>query len=102
MGQAATRPPAPPPSRPDNFFSKEFLTKHVSDIIAFYEPRCVDARHGGFFQNFKIDGTVFDPSARQIVSSSRMTILKSDVHHRPVVLIASPKRVVPSKAMPTY
>ena len=74
MGQAVTKPPSPPPSRPDNFFSKEFLTKHVSDIIAFYEPRCVDAQHGGFFQNFKIDGAVFDPSARQIVSSSRMTI----------------------------
>ena len=74
MGQAVTKPPSPPPSRPDNFFSKEFLTKHVSDIIAFYEPRCVDAQHGGFFQNFKVDGTVFDPSARQIVSSSRMTI----------------------------
>jgi mannose/cellobiose epimerase-like protein (N-acyl-D-glucosamine 2-epimerase family) len=58
---------------PDNFFSKEFLTQHIKDIISFYEPRCVDSS-GGFFQSFYVDGTKFDPDFRQIVSSARMII----------------------------
>jgi len=60
-------------SMPDNFFSKEFLTQHVKDIISFYEPRVVD-KTGGFFQSFYIDGTSFNPGFRQIVSSARMVI----------------------------
>ena len=70
MGQSGTKSA---PSRPDNFFSKEFLTQHIRDIIAFYEPRVVD-ESGGFFQSFLIDGTAFNPGFRQIVSSTRMVI----------------------------
>merc|ERR1712048_1130037 len=55
---------------PDNFWSKEFLTKHIEDILSFYEPRVVDET-GGFFQSFKADGTLFNPNFRQIVSSAR-------------------------------
>mmetsp|Transcript_124261 Transcript_124261/g.310622 ORF Transcript_124261/g.310622 Transcript_124261/m.310622 type:complete len:408 (+) Transcript_124261:114-1337(+) len=58
---------------PDNFFSAEFLTQHIKDIAAFYEPRIVDET-GGFFQSFYIDGEKFNPGFRQIVSSSRMVI----------------------------
>lgn len=58
---------------PDNFFSQEFLKRHISDIVAFYEPRVVD-ESGGFFQSFYIDGTKFNPGFRQIVSSARMVI----------------------------
>lgn len=58
---------------PDNFFSAEFLTQHIKDIIAFYEPRVLDDT-GGFFQSFYIDGRKFNPGFRQIVSSSRMVI----------------------------
>uniref|UniRef100_A0A7S4PU47 N-acylglucosamine 2-epimerase n=1 Tax=Alexandrium monilatum TaxID=311494 RepID=A0A7S4PU47_9DINO len=58
---------------PDNFFSREFLTKHIKDIVAFYEPRAVDET-GGFFQSFYVDGEKFNPGFRQIVSSARMVI----------------------------
>jgi len=60
-------------TNPDNFFSKEFLTQHIRDIIGFYQPRAVDPS-GGFFQSFYIDGRKFNPEFRQIVSSSRMVI----------------------------
>eukprot|EP00931_Biecheleriopsis_adriatica_P117670 TRINITY_DN9316_c0_g1_i2.p1 TRINITY_DN9316_c0_g1~~TRINITY_DN9316_c0_g1_i2.p1 ORF type:complete len:406 (-),score=109.92 TRINITY_DN9316_c0_g1_i2:40-1257(-) len=60
-------------NKPDTFFTKEFLTQHIRDIISFYAPRVVD-EGGGFFQNFRIDGTKFNPEFRQIVSSSRMVI----------------------------
>merc|ERR1712217_472534 len=50
-----------------------FLTKHIKDIVAFYEPRVID-KTGGFFQSFYIDGTKFNPEFRQIVSSARMVI----------------------------
>ena len=58
---------------PMNFYSKAFLTRHVEDIIRFYEPRAVDPE-GGYFQSFYTDGTSFNPGFRQIVSSTRMTI----------------------------
>jgi mannose/cellobiose epimerase-like protein (N-acyl-D-glucosamine 2-epimerase family) len=58
---------------PDNFFSKDFLVKHITDIIGFYEPRVVD-KTGGFFQSFYRDGTRFNPTFRHLVSSTRMVI----------------------------
>jgi mannose/cellobiose epimerase-like protein (N-acyl-D-glucosamine 2-epimerase family) len=61
------------PSVPDNFFSKAFLTKHIADIMAFYEPRVLDET-GGFFQSFYVDGTKFNDGFRQVVSSARMVI----------------------------
>ncbi|CAL1135972.1 unnamed protein product [Cladocopium goreaui] len=66
-------PPTKKAKKPDRFFSKDFLVQHISDIIAFYKPRALDAS-GGFFQSFKIDGTKFNPDFRQIVSSARMVI----------------------------
>lgn len=63
----------PAPAPPAEFFSREFLTKHIEDIVAFYEPRVLD-KEGGFRQNFYLDGTEFNPGFQQIVSSARMVI----------------------------
>jgi len=57
----------------DSFFTREFLEKHIKDIISFYAPRVTDTS-GGFFQNFYADGKMWNPNFRQIVSSSRMVI----------------------------
>ncbi|MGH8307977.1 MAG: AGE family epimerase/isomerase [Gammaproteobacteria bacterium] len=38
--------------------------------MAFYHPRAVDPA-GGFFQNFKDDGTIYDTGHRHLVSSTR-------------------------------
>ena len=53
------------------FNSKEFLLEHISSIMSFYHPRCIDKVVGGFFQNFRDDGSVYDSKTRHLVSSTR-------------------------------
>lgn len=53
------------------FDSRELLLEHIQSILDFYEPNVVDAS-GGFIQNFKDDGTVFNVGHRHLVSSCRM------------------------------
>ena len=53
--------------------SREFLVAHIKSILDFYDPNIVDAA-GGFFQNFRDDGTVFDAHDRHLVSSTRMVV----------------------------
>ena len=55
---------------PPDFASPDFLTRHVDDILAFYEPVAFD-RNGGFFQHFLDDGTVYNRETRHLVSSTR-------------------------------
>ena len=54
-----------------DFRSEEFLRAHIKSILDFYEPNIVDPG-GGFFHNFKDDGSVFNPGSRHLVSSCRM------------------------------
>jgi len=63
------------PTRPD-FRRPENLLTHVRHTLDFYDPRAFDAS-GGFHQFFKDDGTVFDPSTRHLVSSTRYVYLWS-------------------------
>lgn len=58
---------------PDNFYKKSFLLEHIQSILAFYDPVVVDET-GGFYQNFKDDGQVFDPGFKQLVSSTRIIV----------------------------
>ncbi|MDJ0906820.1 MAG: AGE family epimerase/isomerase [Woeseiaceae bacterium] len=53
------------------FQDRDFLLGHIQSILDFYEPNVID-RSGGFFQNFRDDGTVFDGGQRHLVSSCRM------------------------------
>ena len=55
--------------KPD-FESPAFLNAHIEDILAFYEPVAFD-NHGGFFQHFLDDGTIYDHETRHLVSSTR-------------------------------
>ena len=52
------------------FSDRRFLEDHICRILAFYEPSVVDPA-GGFFQNFRDDGSVFDARRRHLVSSTR-------------------------------
>jgi len=54
-----------------NFRSKKFLEEHVSSILDFYTDNIID-KTGGYHQNYKDDGTVFDTDKKQLVSSCRM------------------------------
>ena len=55
---------------PINFRSRDFLRKHVSNILDFYDERAVDAS-GGFFHCYMNDGTLFNPGLRTLVASCR-------------------------------
>jgi len=61
------------PPIPD-FRDPACLEEHILQIMAFYDPVCVDPT-GGFFQNFLDDGTVFDASLRHLVSSTRFVVI---------------------------
>ena len=54
-----------------NFRDPDFLKSHMRSLMDFYAPNIVDET-GGFFQNFRDDGSVFDPGFRHLVSSGRM------------------------------
>lgn len=57
--------------KPQSWRDIAFLEAHIADTMAFYHPRCIDPVHGGFFQHFRDDGTVYDPDTRHLVSSTR-------------------------------
>ena len=56
-----------------DFGDHDFLRDHIRSILDFYAPGIVDA-NGGFFQNFRDDGSVFNPGERHLVSSCRMVV----------------------------
>ncbi len=53
------------------FKDKEFLIEHIESIMKFYHPHCIDKKTGGFFQNFRDDGSIYDFDTRHLVSSTR-------------------------------
>lgn len=57
-------PPVP------RFGDPAFLANHIRRTLAFYASNVFDPT-GGFFQNFRDDGSVFDASSRHLVSSTR-------------------------------
>lgn len=58
-----------------NFRSTDFLREHISSILSFYYPQCLDNKHGGYFQQFDNQGNVCTyNSPRHLVSSSRLTV----------------------------
>ena len=61
------------------FRSHGFLVAHIRSILDFYAPEIVDPS-GGFFQNFKDDGSVFAAGDKHLVSSTRMVVNFSRAH----------------------
>ena len=53
-----------------DFKNRRVLRDHVQHTMDFYHPRCIDPS-GGFYHYFKDDGTVYNRSARHLVSSTR-------------------------------
>ncbi|MEO9947318.1 AGE family epimerase/isomerase [Paraglaciecola sp.] len=59
--------------KPDSSYTKSFLFGHVESILDFYDPIVVD-ESGGYFQNFKDNGEVFNGGFKQLVSSTRIIV----------------------------
>ena len=62
-----------PHNAPDNFYKKTFLLEHIQSILNFYDPIVID-ESGGYYQNFKDDGQVFNSGFKQLVSSTRIIV----------------------------
>ena len=48
-----------------------FLTQHIADIISFYHPNCVDNEYGGYINQLRDDGSVFDRMTKHLVGTCR-------------------------------
>jgi mannose/cellobiose epimerase-like protein (N-acyl-D-glucosamine 2-epimerase family) len=64
------------PGKPD-FSQISFLRKHIFDIIAFYAPRCIDYKCGGYINCFLDGGTVCDYETKQLVGMARFVYIFS-------------------------
>ncbi|NRA86940.1 MAG: AGE family epimerase/isomerase [Rhizobiales bacterium] len=54
-----------------DFRSKLHLKTHIADIINFYHPTCMDAKYGGYINQLRDDGTIFDRMSKHLVGTCR-------------------------------
>lgn len=48
-----------------------FLRNHISSILSFYHPVCLDYELGGYINQLRDDGSVFDPLTKHLVGTCR-------------------------------
>ncbi len=63
------------------FNTTQFLKHHTQSILNFYEPVVKDPI-GGFFQNFRDNGEIFDSKTRHLVSSTRFVFNYAEAYRR--------------------
>jgi len=54
-----------------DFWSENFLKNHISKIIKFYYPSCIDKEIGGYINQFYDDGKIADYETKHIVGTCR-------------------------------
>ena len=54
-----------------SFRDAKFLRNHIGSIIAFYHPTCIDDEYGGYINQLRDDGSVFDRMTKHLVGSCR-------------------------------
>lgn len=54
-----------------SFFSEKFLKSHISKIINFYYPRCMDYNYGGYINQFYDNGDIADYNTKHLVGTCR-------------------------------
>ena len=54
-----------------SFRDSEFLHNHIKSIISFYHPRCIDRDYGGYINQLRDDGSIFDPLTKHLVGTCR-------------------------------
>ena len=48
-----------------------FLRNHITSIISFYHPNCIDREFGGYINQLRDDGTIFDRMTKHLVGTCR-------------------------------
>jgi mannose/cellobiose epimerase-like protein (N-acyl-D-glucosamine 2-epimerase family) len=51
--------------------SRSFLSGQVESIVDFYYPACIDTELGGYINQFRDDGTIFDAHTKHLVGTCR-------------------------------
>jgi len=54
-----------------DFRSKGFLSEQVQQIVDFYYPDCIDKELGGYINQFRDDGSIFDDQTKHLVGTCR-------------------------------
>jgi mannose/cellobiose epimerase-like protein (N-acyl-D-glucosamine 2-epimerase family) len=57
------------------FRSKAFLSEQVQQIANFYYPDCIDNKLGGYINQFRDDGSIFDDQTKHLVGTCRFVYL---------------------------
>lgn len=53
------------------FRNPDFLKRHIRSILDFYHPTCLDRVHGGFINQLRDDGSVYDFEIKHLVGTCR-------------------------------
>lgn len=48
-----------------------FLRSHIQSIISFYHPACIDDELGGYINQLRDDGSIFDRTTKHLVGTCR-------------------------------
>ena len=54
-----------------SFRDPAFLRNHIRSIMSFYHPVCIDAELGGYINQLRDDGSVFDRMTKHLVGTCR-------------------------------
>jgi len=54
-----------------NYRSANFLKSQVQNIVDFYYPTCIDNDLGGYINQFRDDGSIFDDQTKHLVGTCR-------------------------------
>ncbi len=54
-----------------NYRSLSFLTSQVEAIVDFYYPACIDNDLGGYINQFRDDGSIYDDQTKHLVGTCR-------------------------------
>ena len=70
-----------------DFRNPDFLRGHIGRIIRFYHPTCMDEEYGGYINQLRDDGSIFDRMTKHLVGTCRFIYcfsLASIVHRNEV------------------
>ena len=54
-----------------SYRNPDFLREHIRSIISFYHPACIDEEYGGYINQLRDDGSVFDRMTKHLVGTCR-------------------------------
>jgi mannose/cellobiose epimerase-like protein (N-acyl-D-glucosamine 2-epimerase family) len=54
-----------------SYRNTDYLKAHIRSIIDFYHPACLDTEHGGYINQFRDDGTIYDRDTKHLVGTCR-------------------------------